>query len=62
MKHDPTTKEGKEEIKKQLDELKDEIKHYKELSEKDVDEEPTGPLTNPSEISIKRILKRHEDR
>ena len=62
MKHDPTTKEGKEEIKKKLDELKDEIEYHKELSEKDVDEEPTGPLTKPDEISIKRIIKRHEDR
>lgn len=62
MKHDPTTKEGKEKIKQQLDKLKDEIKHHKELSEKDVDEEPTGPLTKPSEISVKRILKRNEDR
>ncbi|WP_444895728.1 hypothetical protein [Microbulbifer sp. SSSA005] len=62
MKHDPTTKEGREEIKRSLKKLRPEIEELKELAKKDVDNEPRGKLTNPIEIHVKRILKRNEDR
>jgi len=62
MKHDPTTAEGLKEIKKSLEELRPDLEKLKELSEKDLDGEPSGKLTNPSEIQTKRIIKKHEDR
>lgn len=62
MKHDPTTKEGREAIKKSLDKMKPEIEKMKELAKENPDDEPKGKLTNPSEIQVKRMAKRYEDR
>lgn len=62
MKHDPTTEEGRAAIKKSLEKLKPDLEHLKELAEENVDDEPSGKLTNPSEIQVKRMTKRHEDR
>jgi len=62
MKHDPTTDKGMQEIKKSLGKLGADLKKLKNLSEKDLDGEPNGKLTNPSEIQIKRTTTTNDDR
>gem|GEM_PF-5745170 len=53
---DPNTKEGLEEIERRVAKRRQEARKYREMSETDVDEEPSGKLTNPSEFD------RHRDR
>ncbi len=41
--------------------MKAEVQHHRKLSQIDVDNDPSEPLTNPSEINIKRIIKRNKE-
>jgi len=54
MKPDPTTEEGKEEIKRIFEKRKLEAEDARKRSEQCVEEEPSGKLTNPAEIDIHR--------
>ena len=56
MRPDPTTDEGKEEIRKILEKRKLEAEKARKRSEENIEEETTGKLTNPSEIDV------HKDR
>jgi hypothetical protein len=47
MIHDPTTEEGRKAIKESLKKLRPEFEKMQELAQIDVDDEPTGRLTNP---------------
>ena len=62
MIHDPTTEEGRKAIKESFKKLRPELEKMQELAQIDVDDDPTGRLTNPSEIQIRRMMKYHEDR
>ncbi len=57
MKPDPTTEEGKKEIRRIFEKRKLEAKEARERSEQDVEDEPSGKLTNPYEIDIHRDRK-----
>jgi hypothetical protein len=54
MKPDPRTEEGAEEIKRKLRKLNYDNDDVVNRSKTDVDEEPSGVLTTPSELDIKR--------
>ncbi|MCF6323731.1 MAG: hypothetical protein L3J89_05320 [Gammaproteobacteria bacterium] len=54
MKPDPTTEEGKEEVKRIFEKRKLEAEDVRKRSEQGIEEEPSGKLTNSSEIDIHR--------
>ena len=61
MKHDPFTKEGREEILKILERRRMLDRHLIERAYENVEDEPTGPLTCPSELDLMRDRKRNVD-
>ena len=56
MKPDPRTKEGAEEIKRRLRKFNSENNDVVKRSETNVDEEPSGAFTTPSELDIRREI------
>ena len=54
MKPDPRTEEGVEEIKRRLRKFNDDNDDVVKRSKTDVDDEPSGAMTTPSELDIKR--------
>ncbi|MBL4799346.1 MAG: hypothetical protein JKY50_18230 [Oleispira sp.] len=54
MKPDPRTEEGVEEIKRRLRKLNYDHDDVVKRSKTDVDEEPSGAMTTPSELDVRR--------
>ncbi len=61
MRPDPTTEEGKEEIRRVFDKRKFEAEDARNRSEHGTDDEPSGKLTNPSEIDIHRDRRNSDE-
>jgi len=61
MRPDPTTEEGKEEIRKIFEKRKQEAEEARKRSEEVVDSEPYGKLTTPSEIDVRRDRKNTDE-
>jgi len=61
MKPDPTTKEGRAKIDAILKSMSSEAEAARKRSETDVDDEPTGKLTIPNEIDMRRDRKNDDD-
>lgn len=61
MKPDPTTEEGKEEIRKIFEKRTLEAEEARKRSEQDLEDEPSGKFTNPSEIDIHRDRKSDDE-
>lgn len=64
MKHDipdPSTPEGMAEINRRLKKVKPLTKEEMERAIADADNEPSGMLTNPTEIDLWRGVLRGED-
>lgn len=57
---DPFTAEGQAEIRRRIERVKKTFTDDVERSIKNADDEPTGPLTNPSELDLRRNYK-HDD-
>lgn len=60
MKFDPDTPEGRQEIERRLKKRKLEANSVRERAERNLNDEPSGKLTNPSEIDRHRDRKDHE--
>ena len=60
MMPDPDTPEGMDEINKRLEKRRNEAKKVREQAEDTSTEEPTGKMTEPSELDIKRERKNDE--
>ncbi|MBB3059722.1 hypothetical protein [Microbulbifer rhizosphaerae] len=56
---DPNTKEGREEIARRLKKVKKEGAKSRKRALKDIDSEPSGKLTNPSDID--RVRDRRDE-
>ena len=54
---DPTTQEGRDEAKRRAQKTKEYAKKMRELAQQCVDEEPSGKMTQPSEIDLRRDRK-----
>ncbi len=61
MRSDPTTEEGKEEIRKIFEKRKQEAEEARKRSEEEVDSEPCGKLTTPREIDVRRDRKNNDE-
>ena len=57
MRYDFTTKEGVEAAKKWLKETREKRRFLIDMAKEDVDSEPVGKMTNPSEFQIQRIKR-----
>ena len=57
---DPDTQEGMDEINKRLEKRRNEGKKVREQAEDTSTEEPSGKMTEPSELDIKRERKSDE--
>ncbi|BFM04887.1 hypothetical protein [Halioxenophilus aromaticivorans] len=51
---DPTTPEGRSEIARRLESLRAEAKEIRRKALENLEDEPSGALTNPSEIDLYR--------
>lgn len=56
------TREGQEGIHKELENMREELKHLKKASKENVDDDPSGRLISPNKIQIHRVPKRDDDR
>lgn len=50
MKPDPNTKEGREEIQRRIEKRREEAKEIRKTVYENLDDEPSGAYTNPTEI------------
>lgn len=57
---DPTTEEGRKELKRRLDRIKKMDKGNVERAIANADDEPNGKLSAPNELDLRRNLK-HDD-
>lgn len=57
---DPDTEEGKKEIARRIKKIKEEAEKFRELAKNCDEDEPTGKLTNPSDIDRVRDRKNDE--
>lgn len=57
---DPDTEEGKKEIARRIKKIKKEAEKFRELAKNYDEDEPTGKLTNPSDIDRVRDRKNDE--
>lgn len=60
MNPDPSTPEGLEEIKRRIEKRKSEAQSVRERASKDPDSEPSGKLTNPSDLDKHSDRRDHE--
>ena len=61
MKCDPSTKEGREEFRKLVERRRKLDEHLIKRAYENVEDEPVGPMTCPSELDLRRDRKNVDD-
>ena len=61
MKHDPTTEEGREQLRKILERRKAKDSELIRRAKENPDDEPAGKLTSPNELDLRRDRKNNDD-